>query len=114
MPDKLPDEPFFIQLCEGYTEAETAEIQQHIEEWAAGTYISVAHSILDHATRKQIDPLRYLRKAHTFNKKRAQRVPKTGYRVDGSAVYRKGSEYLIVRLDQFGSEKIVTYGINDD
>ena len=50
----------------------------------------------------------------TFNKKRAQRVPKTGYRVDGSAVYRRGSEYLIVRLDQFGSEKIVTYGINDD
>jgi len=31
-----------------------------------------------------------------------------GYRVDGSAVYRKGNKYLIVRLDQFGSEKIVT------
>jgi len=114
MPDELPDNSFFIQLCKGYTEVETAEIQQYIEEWAAGTYISVAHSILDHATRKQIDPLRYLRKAHTFNKKRAQRVPKTGYRLDKSAVDRKGSEYLIVRLDQFGSEKIVTYGINDD
>jgi hypothetical protein len=31
-----------------------------------------------------------------------------------SAVYRQGNEYLIVRLDQFNSEKIVTYGINDD
>ena len=73
MPDELPD-AFFIQLCEGYTEAETAEIQQYIEEWAVGTYINVAHSVLDHATRKQIDPLRYLRKAHTFNKKRAHVV----------------------------------------
>lgn len=47
MPDELPDDPFFIQLCKGYTEVETAEIQQYIEEWTAGTYISVAHSILD-------------------------------------------------------------------
>ena len=55
-----------------------------------------------------------LRKAHSFNKKRAVRVPKTGYRQDGSAVYRKGNEYLIVRSDNFGVEKIVTYGVNDD
>ncbi|WNN89762.1 hypothetical protein [Gloeocapsopsis dulcis] len=38
MSDELPDDPFFVQLCEGYTEAETAEIQQYMEEWAAGTY----------------------------------------------------------------------------
>jgi hypothetical protein len=114
MPDELPTDPFFLELSAGYTEAEIAEIQQYMESWTAGTYISVAHSLLDHATRKQIDPLRYLRKAHNFNKKRAQRVPPTGYRADGSAVYRKGSEYLIVRLDEFGSEKIVTYGSNDD
>ncbi len=56
------------------------------------------------------------RKAHTFNKKRAQRVPKTGYRVDGSAVYRKGSEYLIVpekirRNRSGGDQKNVQYEI---
>jgi hypothetical protein len=114
MPDELIEDPFFTQLCEGYTDSEIVEIRQYREEWDAGTYISTAHSILDHAARKQLDPLRYLRKAHTFSKKRAERVPKRGYRVDGSAVYRKGNEYLIVRLDRFGSEKIVTYGVNDD
>ncbi len=48
------------------------------------------------------------------NKKRAVRVPKTGYRQDSSAAYRKGNEYLIVRPDNSGVEKIVTYGVNDD
>lgn len=38
----------------------------------------------------------------------------SGYRRDGSAVYRKANEYLIVRPDKFGTEKIVTYGVNDD
>lgn len=42
------------------------------------------------------------------------RVPKTDYRWDGSAVYRKGGEYLIVRPDQAGVERIVTYGINEE
>jgi hypothetical protein len=114
MLDELSNDPFFAQLCQGYTELETAEIQQYMEKWTAGTYVSIAHSILDHAARKEIDPLRYLRKADNFGKKRAQRVPTVGYRIDGSAVYRQGNEYLIVRLDQFNSEKIVTYGINDD
>ncbi len=114
MPDESPVDPFLAQLCEGYTEAEVAEIELYIAAWDASTYISVAQSILDHASRKEFDPLRYLRKAHNFNKKGAVRVPKTGYRRDGSAVYRKGNEYLIVRPDRFGVEKIVTYGVNDD
>jgi hypothetical protein len=76
MPDKLPEDPFFTELCEGYTDSEIVDIQKFLEEWDAGTYISIAHSILDHAARKQLDPLRYLRKAHSFNKKRADRVPK--------------------------------------
>jgi hypothetical protein len=80
----------------------------------ASTYISVAQNILDHASRKEFDPLRYLRKAHNFNQRGAVRVPKTGYCRDGSAVYRKGNEYLIIRPDRFGVEKIVTYGVNDD
>jgi hypothetical protein len=114
MPDESPVDPFLAQLCEGYSETEVAEIKQYITEWDASTYMSVAQSILDHASRKEFDPLRYLRKAHNFNKKGAVRVPKTGYRRDGSAVYRKGNEYLIVRPDRFGVEKIVTYGVNDD
>ena len=61
-----------------------------------------------------MNPLRYLRKAHSFSRRGARRVPKGGYRADGSAVYRKGNEYLIVRFDRSGVEKIVTYGLNDD
>lgn len=114
MPDETPVEPFLAQLYEGYIEAEVVEIKQYLAEWDASTCISVAQSILDHASRKEFEPLKYLRKAHNFNKNRAVRVPKTGYRQDGSAVYRKGNEYLIVRPDNFGVEKIVTYGVNDD
>lgn len=72
----------------------------------------IAHNILDHADRKQIDPLKLLRKAHNFNPKKAIRIPAKGYRSDQSAVYRKNNEYLIVRLDLSGIEKIVTYGVN--
>ncbi|AFZ22455.1 hypothetical protein Cylst_0073 [Cylindrospermum stagnale PCC 7417] len=107
-------DPFLIQLLEGYNLTEVVEIEKYMTEWDAATYSSVAQSILDHAARKNIDPLKYLRKAHNFNKKGAIRVPKTGYRGDSSAVYRKGNEYLIVRPDKYGSEKIVTYGVNDD
>jgi hypothetical protein len=114
MPDNETADPYLEQLCFGYTEAEVAEIRQYITEWDASTYVSVSQSILDHASRKAFDPLKYLRKAYNFNKNRAVRVPKSGYRSDGSAVYRKGNEYLIVRPDKFGTEKIVTYGVNDD
>lgn len=113
MSDDLAEDSFFIQLTSSYSESEIAEIRQYLEEWAVGIYINVAHNVLDHAARKQIDPLRYLRKAHNFNKKRAQRVPPGGYRADNSAVYCKEDEYLIVRLDEFGTEKIVTYGVNN-
>ncbi|MEH2325301.1 MAG: hypothetical protein V7K32_17415 [Nostoc sp.] len=85
-----------------------------MKQWDIATYTSVAQSILDHAARKRIEPLKYLRKAHNFNKKGAIRVPKTGYRGDSSAVYRKNNEYLIVRPDEYGTEKIITYGVNND
>ncbi|MEA5576261.1 hypothetical protein [Anabaena sp. UHCC 0451] len=115
MPEEEPiSDPFLIQLLEGYNLTEVAEIEKYMIEWDAATYSSVAQSILDHAARKDIDPLKYLRKAHNFNKKGAVRVPKTGYRGDSSAVYRKGNEYLIVKPDKYGSEKIVTYGVNND
>jgi len=108
------DDPFFEILCQDYTPAEIREIEQYLAEWDKATYLSVSHNILDHAERKDIDPLKLLRKAHNFNKKGAVRVPKTGYREDLSAVYRKANEYLIVRPDRTGIEKIVTFGINDD
>lgn len=114
MADELNNDPFFIKLCQGYTQIEVAEIENYLKEWDASTYISKSQSILDHAARKEFDPLKYLRKAHNFNKKGSVRVPKMGYRTDGSAVCRKGNEYLIVRLDKFEQEKIVTYGVNDD
>ena len=114
MSDSPPVDPFLTQLCTGYTEAEVAEIELYLAEWDASTYINTAQSILDHAARKEFSPLKYLRKAHNFNKKKAVRVPKSGYRSDGSAVYRKGNEYLIIRPDRFGVEKIVTYGVSDD
>lgn len=102
------------RLLENHTDAEALEIQQYLTEWDPGTYDNVAQSVLNHADRKGFSPLRYLRKAHNFNRKGATRVPRSGYRQDDSAVYRKGSEFLIVRPDAFGVEKIVTYGINED
>ncbi|QSJ19870.1 hypothetical protein JYQ62_14870 [Nostoc sp. UHCC 0702] len=114
MQDEPTQDPFLENLCQGYTKDEVIEIKQYLTGWDASTYISVSQSILDHASRKEFDPLKYLRKADNFNKKRAVRVPKTGYRSDGSAVYRKGNEYLIVRSDKFGIEKIVTYGVNNE
>jgi hypothetical protein len=103
-----------LQLLESLTLPEAREIEQYLAEWDPGTYDSVAQSILNHSERKGFSPLRYLRKAHSFNRKGATRIPRSGYREDDSAVYRKGSEFLIVRPDAFGVEKIVTYGINED
>ncbi len=107
-----PEDPYVQQLVELCTDAEGTELRQYLSEWEAGTYTSAAHSVFNHAIRKGFDPLQYLRKAHNFNRKGAVRVPKVGYREDGSAVYRKGSEFLIVRPDSYGIEKVVTYGIN--
>jgi hypothetical protein len=105
------DDPFLDKLYQNYTEIEITEIKTYLSEWSAATYLSIAHNALDHTERKQIDPLKLLRKAHNFNKKRAIRIPKKGYHNHDSAVYRKNDEYLIVRIDS-GIEKIVTYGIN--
>jgi len=114
MPNEAASDPYLDQLFEGYTATEVAEIQQYLAEWEAGTYGSVAQSVMDHAERKGVELLKYLRKAHNFNKRGAIRVPRTGYRADGSAVYRKGNEFLIVRPAPYGVEKIVTYGINEE
>jgi len=111
--DVPPSDPDLKELLRGCTDAEISELQQYILKWDAGTYASAAQSVMHHAERKGFDPLKYLRKAHNFNKKGAKRVPKSGCRLDGSAVYRKEDEFLIVRPDPYGIEKIVTYGINE-
>lgn len=112
--DESSTDPFFSELTQGYSDEEIAETQKYLIDWDAPSYLSVCHNILDHAQRKNLNPLKFLRKAHNFQKKGATRIPKRGYRWDSSAVYRKGNEYLIVRPNQFGIEKIVTYGINNE
>lgn len=114
MTDELSKDPFFEKLSQGYNDSEIAEIKQYLTEWDIASYLSVSHNILDHALRKNFDTLKLLRKAHNFNKKGAIRIPKKSYRRDNSAVYRKSNEYLIVRPNQFGIEKIVTYGVNNE
>jgi hypothetical protein len=108
----MNDDPFLERLYQNYTEVEISEIKVYLLEWSAASCINVAHNILDHAERKQVDPLKLLRKAHNFNKKRAIQIPTKGYRKDDSAVYRKTNEYLNVRVDLSGIEKTVTYGVN--
>lgn len=114
MSDVLSTDPYWDELTEGYTDVEISELKQYLLEWEAGTYDSVVHRVIKHAARKRFDWLRYLRKASNFNKKGAKRAPKLEYRPDGTVAYRKGNEFLIVRPDQQGIEKIVTYGINED
>ena len=114
MQNEIFDDPYLAEILNGYNDDETSEILKYLDEWVAGTYSSVAQSVLDHAKRKGFTVLRYLRKAHNFNQKGSVRVPRSHYRQDGSAIYRKGTEFLIVRLDQYGIEKIVTYGINEE
>ena len=114
MQDESPIDPYLAQILQGYNDIEIAELLNYLREWEAGTYGSVAQSILDHAQRKGFTILRYLRKAHNFNKKGSTRVPRSGYRQDDSAIYRKGAEFLIVRPDQYGLEKIVTYGTSEE
>ncbi|MEG4235853.1 hypothetical protein QUA40_27995 [Microcoleus sp. Pol11C3] len=112
MPDESSVDSYLYRLFQDYSNTEVIELQQYLAEWDKGTYGSGAQIVLDHAQRKGFEPLKYLRKADKFNTRGA--VPRTGYRQDGAAVYRKGNEFLIVRSDQYGVEKIVTYGINEE
>ena len=110
MDDSTSQDPYFEQLCAPYNKDEALEIERYLSIWSAGTYVSPAHSVLDHAERKDAEPLQYLRQAYSFNRKRAKRIPPKGYRLDGSAIYRKEGRYMIVRPDQYGIEKVVSFG----
>jgi hypothetical protein len=101
----LMTDPYALLLFQGYTESEIAEIQAFMTEWDRASYTSIAHSVVDHAERHGFRPdyLKYLRKAHNFNRKRAkQRVLS-----DGSVRWNKGIEFLIER-----NGKIISYGEN--
>jgi hypothetical protein len=98
-------DPYEALIFQTYTEAEIQEIQTLMTEWDAATYTSIAHSIFDHAERHGFptDYLKYLRKAHNFNRKRAKQKILS----DGSIRWHKGIEFLIER-----DSKIVSYGEN--
>lgn len=63
------NDPFLERFCQNYTKSQIQEIETYLTEWSAASYLTIAHTVLDHAQRKQIDPLKLLRKAHNFNKK---------------------------------------------
>jgi hypothetical protein len=97
-----PYESFIFQT---YTEDEIQEIQTLMIEWDDATYPSIAYSIFDHAERHGFSTnyLKYLRKAHNFNRKRARQKILS----DGTIRWHEGIEFLIER-----NGKIVSYGEN--
>jgi hypothetical protein len=97
--------PYEIILFQNYTEEEIREIEFLMDQWDAASYTSIAHSIVDHTDRHGFgtDYLKYLRKAHNFNRKRAKQKNLS----DGSTRWHKGIEFLIER-----NGKIVSYGEN--
>lgn len=103
---------FERQIFTKYTEEEIKEIQQLMRLWSAGTYSSVAESIIDHTYRKDYEDnyLEYLRDSAKFDKTKARRIPPLGFRDDDTVRWEnlQTGEYLI--QDNLG--KIRTYGIN--
>ncbi len=98
-------DPYEVLLFQNYTEDEILEIRSLLLEWDAATYTSVAHSITDHSDRHgfQNNYLKYLRKAHNFNRKRAKQKRLS----DGSIRWNKGIEFLIER-----NGKLISYEEN--
>ncbi len=103
---------FDRQIFAQYTEEEITKIQKLMRLWSAGTYSSVAESIIDHAYRKDYEDnyLEYLQDAANFDKRKARRIPPIGFRDDDTVRWEnlKTGEYLIE--DNLG--QIRTYGIN--
>lgn len=103
---------FERQIFVKYTEEEIKEIQQLMTLWSAGTYSSVAESIIDHTYRKDYEDsyLEYLRDSAKFDKTKARRIPPLSFRDDDTVRWEnlQTGEYLI--QDNLG--KIRTYGIN--
>ncbi|NER20071.1 MAG: hypothetical protein F6J86_39195 [Symploca sp. SIO1B1] len=99
------------ELFEGYTQGEIEEIQELMQQWSPATYADVAASILDHAFRKDFEPLDYLRRASRFDKPKAIRIPRLGSSEMGTVRWeiKSTGEYLI----ETPEGKIVTYGFND-
>ena len=58
MQDESSIDPYLAQILEGHTDTEIAELLNCLREWEAGTYNSIAQSVLDHAQRKGFPILR--------------------------------------------------------
>lgn len=103
----LQNDPWLDKLFSvAQNEAQVKEIERLMQRWGQANYESVSHCIVDHANRHHYpgNYLRYLRKAASFNKKRA-RKSSPAPRV---LRWNKGNdEYLIEREGQ-----IVSYGSN--
>lgn len=91
-------------------ESQVQEIERHMQRWGVGRpeqmFSSPAHCIVWHANRHGSgDILRYLRKASSFNKRRAR-----AKWVKGAKKWlKKNREFLIER-----DGKIVSYGRNQE
>jgi len=95
---------------ENRSQADIDEIQMHMKQWDKGTYDDVAHSILDHSSRKGYDPLEFLRNVSNFDKSQAERIPEVGVGEKGTVRWeiRRTGEYIIETPDG----QFVTYGFN--
>ena len=103
----LLNDPWLDQLfSHAQNEQQVEEIKRLMRRWAKSSYDSIAHCIVDHASRHGFsrNELKYLRKAGHFSKKRARKA----YPELGVVRWNKGNnEYLIER-----EGKIVSYCIN--
>ncbi|HBY75536.1 MAG TPA: hypothetical protein DEG47_00640 [Cyanobacteria bacterium UBA11148] len=100
------------QLFEGRSQAEIDEMRELMELWSSANFPDVAASILHHFRKKgYTDALEYLRDAANFDKSRATRFPRQGFRDDDTVKWeiKDTGEYLIEDTEG----KIRTYGFNE-
>jgi len=74
----------------------------HMKQWDKSNYEDVAHSVLDHSSRKGYeDSLKFLRIVSNFNKSRSERIPPEGLGDKGTVRWeiRSTREYIIETPD---------------
>ncbi len=104
---ELQNDPWLDKLFSlAKNQSQVHEIERLMQRWGQASYDSVAHCIVDHANRHGFhgDYLKYLRKAHNFNKKRTR---KTATKLGATRWTKRNNEFLIER-----DGKIVSYGMN--
>lgn len=104
---ELQNDPWLDKLFSvAKNESQVHEIEKLMQRWGQASYDSVAHCIVDHANRHRFygDYLKYLRKSHSFNKKRSR---KRSAKFGATKWTKRNNEFLIER-----DGKIVSYGMN--